>query len=41
VIDVAVVYSSREDGMKFSACSEDPEVHTEELVREGLGNIGN
>lgn len=35
-VDVAVVFSHREDGIKFSVRSENPEVHAGELVRDAL-----
>lgn len=37
---VAVVYSFREDGMKFSVRSEIPETHAGYLVREALAGVG-
>lgn len=39
-VDVAVVFSHREDGIKLSVRSEDPAVHAGELVRDGLKGYG-
>lgn len=39
-IEVAVVFSQREDGIKFSVRSEIPEVHAGNLIREALKNVG-
>lgn len=40
-VEVAVVFSFREDGIKLSVRSEDPEIHAGELIHEALKNIGN
>lgn len=37
---VAVVYSFREDGIKFSVRSENPDIHAGELVRAALSGVG-
>ena len=39
-VEVAVVYSCREDGIKFSVRSEDPRVHAGRLVRDALLGLG-
>ncbi len=39
-VEVAVVFSRREDGMKFSVRSEVPEVHAGSLIRQALQDIG-
>ena len=39
-VEVAVVFSKREDGIKFSVRSEDPAVHAGHLVRDALYGYG-
>ena len=39
-VDVAIVYSHREDGIKFSVRSETAEVHAGELIHQALEGIG-
>ncbi len=39
-VDVAIVFSLREDGMKFSVRSELPSVHAGRLIREALRDTG-
>jgi len=39
-VEVAVVFSRREDGVKFSVRSEDPAVHAGELTRAALRGLG-
>ena len=39
-VEVAVVFSKREDGIKFSVRSEDPAVHAGHLVRDALHGYG-
>ena len=39
-VEVAVVFSKREDGSKFSVRSEDPAVHAGHLVRDALHGYG-
>ncbi|MBD5153589.1 MAG: DHH family phosphoesterase [Oscillibacter sp.] len=40
-VEVAVVFSFREDGVKLSVRSEDPAVHAGDLLHEALKDIGN
>ncbi len=40
-VEVAVVFSCREDGIKFSVRSEDPEIHAGNLIHDALAEIGN
>lgn len=40
-VEVAVVFSYRADGIKFSVRSEDPEIHAGNLVHDALRGIGN
>lgn len=40
-VEVAVVFSFREDGVKLSVRSEDPNVHAGNLLHEALKSIGN
>lgn len=40
-VEVAVVFSYREDGIKFSVRSEDPEIHAGNLIHDALKGIGN
>lgn len=40
-VDVAVVYSYREDGIKLSVRSEDPNVHAGNLLNQMLADLGN
>ncbi len=40
-VEVAVVYSFREDGVKFSVRSEDPDVHAGDLLHTALKGAGN
>ena len=40
-VEVAVVYSFREDGVKLSVRSEDPNVHAGNLLHEAMQGIGN
>ena len=40
-VEVAVVFSYREDGIKLSVRSEDPEIHAGNLIHEALAGIGN
>lgn len=40
-VEVAVVFSFREEGIKLSVRSEDPEIHAGELLHEALKDIGN
>lgn len=39
-VEVAVVFSSREDGIKFSVRSEDPKIHAGNLIHDVLEGIG-
>ena len=39
-VDVAVVFSIREDGIKLSVRSEDPDIHAGNLLHEALRDIG-
>lgn len=39
-VEIAVVFSSWEDGIKLSVRSEDPHVHAGELIRQALAGIG-
>lgn len=39
-VDVAVVFSYREDGIKLSVRSEDPEIHAGDLIHTALSGIG-
>ena len=39
-VEVAVVFSHREDGIKFSIRSEDPVIHAGNLVRDALKGYG-
>lgn len=39
-VEVAVVFSYREDGIKLSVRSEDPEIHAGNLIHEALEGIG-
>ena len=39
-VETAVVFSFREDGIKLSVRSEDPDIHAGKLLHEALGNIG-
>ena len=39
-VDVAVVFSYREDGIKFSVRSEDPDVHAGYLIHQALQGYG-
>lgn len=39
-VEVAVIYSFREDGIKFSVRSEDPNIHAGNLLHEALADIG-
>lgn len=39
-VEVAVVFSHREDGIKFSVRSEDPSVHAGELIHAALRGLG-
>lgn len=39
-VEVAAVFSRREDGIKFSVRSEDPAVHAGELIRKALEGLG-
>lgn len=39
-VDVAVVFSYREDGIKLSVRSEDPEIHAGDLIHDALSGIG-
>ena len=40
-VEVAVVYSFREDGVKLSVRSEDPNIHAGNLLHEAMKSIGN
>lgn len=40
-VEVAVVFSYREDGVKFSIRSEDPKIHAGNLIHDALAGIGN
>ena len=40
-VEVAVVHSFREDGIKFSVRSEDPDIHAGNLLHDALQGIGN
>lgn len=40
-VEVAVVFSYREDGIKLSVRSEDPEIHAGNLMHDALAGIGN
>ena len=40
-VEVAVVFSFREDGVKLSVRSEDPRIHAGDLLHEALKNVGN
>ena len=40
-VEVAVVFSFREDGIKLSVRSEDPKIHAGNLLHEALKSIGN
>ena len=40
-VETAVVFSFREDGIKLSVRSEDPEIHAGKLLHEALEGIGN
>ncbi len=40
-VEVAVVYSYREDGIKLSVRSEDPKVHAGDLLYQALEGLGN
>ena len=40
-VEVAVVFSFREDGVKLSVRSEDPDVHAGNLLHEALEGVGN
>lgn len=40
-VEVAVVFSYREDGIKLSVRSEDPEIHAGNLIHDALAGIGN
>lgn len=39
-VEVAIVFSYRKDGIKFSVCSEDPAIHAGHLVRNALHGYG-
>lgn len=39
-VEVAIVFSFREDGIKLSVRSEDPEIHAGNLIRKALKDIG-
>lgn len=39
-VEVAIVFSFREDGIKLSVRSEDPDIHAGELLHEALKEIG-
>lgn len=39
-VDVAVVFSYREDGIKLSVRSENPEIHAGNLIHEALADVG-
>ncbi len=39
-VEVAVVFSYREDGIKLSVRSEDPEIHAGDLIHDALSGIG-
>lgn len=39
-VEVAVVFSFREDGIKLSVRSEDPDIHAGNLLHEALRDIG-
>ncbi|MBD5550713.1 MAG: DHH family phosphoesterase [Lachnospiraceae bacterium] len=40
-VEIAVVFSYREDGIKLSVRSEDPQVHAGDLIHDALAGIGN
>ena len=40
-VEVAIIYSIRDDGIKFSVRSEDPNIHAGNLLHEALQGIGN
>ena len=40
-VEVAIIYSFRDDGIKFSVRSEDPDIHAGNLLHEALQGIGN
>ena len=40
-VEVAIVFSFREDGIKLSVRSEDPDIHAGDLLHEALKGIGN
>ena len=40
-VEVAVVFSFREDGVKLSVRSEDPQIHAGNLLHAALKNVGN
>lgn len=40
-VEVAVVYSFREDGVKLSVRSEDPDIHAGNLLHDALQGVGN
>ena len=40
-VEVAIVFSFREDGVKLSVRSEDPRVHSGDLIHDALENVGN
>lgn len=40
-VEVAIIYSFRDDGIKFSVRSEDPNIHAGNLLHEALKDIGN
>lgn len=40
-VEVAVVFSYREDGIKLSVRSEDPKIHAGDLMHDALAGIGN
>lgn len=40
-VEVAVVFSFREDGVKLSVRSEDPEIHAGKLLHDALKSVGN
>ena len=39
-VEVAVVFSFREDGIKLSVRSEDPDIHAGDLLHEALKGLG-
>ena len=40
-VEVAVVFSYREDGIKLSVRSEDPKIHAGDMIHDALLGIGN